>query len=124
MLEWLLTVTAPWSSELKKTMLHVAALDNHLIVVQWLKAHGADWLKSFSVKISQAGSKERQCWHISVVRWALDSGSGWLDWKCKDYDADKYADAYFKQQAAELLEYAHANGCPCTCGHVQQLQLR
>jgi hypothetical protein len=47
MLEWLLTVTSPWSSELKQMMLTRAACSSDLEVVQWLKAHGADWPIAF-----------------------------------------------------------------------------
>jgi hypothetical protein len=59
---------------------------------------------------------------VSAVQWALACGSGWADWKCEDYAVDRYQRMHFKQQATELLEWAHANGCPCTCGHLQQQQ--
>jgi hypothetical protein len=48
MLEWLWTVTAPWSTDIKRNMLEWASCDNTLTVVQWLLAHGAVWPESFS----------------------------------------------------------------------------
>jgi hypothetical protein len=41
MLEWLLTVTAPWSPAVKVDMLQAAACDNCLSVMRWVRAHGA-----------------------------------------------------------------------------------
>jgi hypothetical protein len=119
MLEWLLTVTAPWSSKPKQDMLHSAASYNGLAVTQWLVAHGADWPESFSVVGAQTVHK---CWSIPAVAWALACGSGWRVWNCEDYAANRYGDAMFKKRAVALLDWAHANGCPCTCGYVQQQQ--
>jgi hypothetical protein len=118
-LEWLLTVTAPWSSDSKQKMLfHAGCDDDHdLALPRWLRAHDAVWPKAFCTL-----SVYHKCWHVSAVQWALSCSSGWLDWTCEDYAADKYRHAHFKKQAAELLEWAHANGCPCTCGHTQQQQ--
>jgi hypothetical protein len=122
MLEWLLTVTAPWSSAAKLDMLHAAACHFNMPAAQWLRAHGAVWPDSFRPNVHSGKRSFRISWDIRAVRWALACGSGWLDWVCEDYAADKYTHANYKQQAAELLEWAHANGCPCTCGHVQQQQ--
>jgi hypothetical protein len=121
MLEWLLAMTPSWSSDAKQAMLAYAGCHSNLAAAQWLRAHGAVWPKSFTAEIAQAETKLTLCWDVSVVRWALACGSGWLAWRCADYAADNY-EIYFEQQATELLEWAHANGCPCTCGHVQQQQ--
>jgi hypothetical protein len=115
MLEWLLTVTPPWSSDLRRNMLNLAASDNRLAVLQWLRVHDTVWPYAFAF-----AANKRSCWTLSAVQWALACGSGWLAWQCEDYAPDKYKDAQDKQQATELLEWAHADGCPCTCGHVQQ----
>jgi hypothetical protein len=122
MLQWLLTVTAPWSPDIKRAMLHAAACHNTISVVQWLRAPGAVWPKSFCWIEVYRGIRVRKCWKLPAVQWALASGSGWLHWRCENYAAEKYEDVHYKQQAAELLEWAHANGCPCTCGHAQQQQ--
>eukprot|EP00953_Heterococcus_sp_UTEX-ZZ885_P040419 20662-Heterococcus_DN1.PRE.3 len=120
MLGWLVTVTPPWSSDTKQTMLTIAANYSRLAAVQWLAAQGALRSDSFSHELGY--KKLRVCWTVLAVQWALAQGSGWLDWKCEDYAADKYGLINLQQQAVELLEWAHANGCPCTCGHLQQQQ--
>jgi hypothetical protein len=123
MLEWLSTVTDPWSSQVKLSMLQAAGCHSNLPTTKWLKAQGAAWPKSFCSSMERGSSVMRTSWSVLAVKWALASGSGWLSWKCADYAAaDKYEDAHFKQQATELLDWAHANGCPCTCGHAQQQQ--
>jgi hypothetical protein len=122
MLEWLVTVTTPWSADLKLFMLNVAARFSRLAVALWLRADGADWPTAFSVESGHDDAKQKMCWSVSAVQWALSCGSGWLDWKCEDYAADQYGLINLQQQAAELLTWAHANGCPCTCGHIQQQQ--
>jgi hypothetical protein len=122
MLEWLVTVTPPWSADLKQFVLNVAARFSRLAVAQWLRAHGADWPTAFSVECGHDEAQQRMCWSVVAVQWAQSCGSGWLDWKCEDYAADQYGLVNLQQQAAELLEWAHANGCPCTCGHIQQQQ--
>jgi hypothetical protein len=119
MLGWLLTVTPTWSPDAMRYMLGLAACNNTLAAVQWLRGQGAIWPYAFSYQSSNTLCK---CWSLSAVKWALSCGSGWLEWKCEDYAADKYALARHKQQAKELLEWAHANGCPCTCEHAQQQQ--
>jgi hypothetical protein len=120
MLEWLVTVTRTeaWTFDVKNVLLEYAGWGNKPAVVRWLIARGALWPKSFY------RSDAKCCWSLSAVQWALTHGSGWLKWQCEDYAADTYEDktVKLKQQATMLLEWAHANGCPCTCGHVQQQQ--
>jgi hypothetical protein len=118
-LEWLSTIVyAPWTPSVKIAVLKVAACEGQLDVVQWIRAHGADWPSSFYVRGNAAAGKPSRCWNVSVVQWALAHGLGWLCWKCEDYTADKYESDKYKQQATELFEWAHANGCPCTCGYI------
>jgi hypothetical protein len=121
MLEWLLTVTAPWSSDMKTNMFQEAGCNNNLSVTQWLRSEGVNWPPSFSV-VKYENKRSNICWSVSSVQWALARGAGWLQWNCADYAADKYEEPQVEQQATQLLEWAHANGCPCTCGHVQQQQ--
>jgi hypothetical protein len=122
MLEWIATVTPPWSADLKQFVLNVAARFSRLTVAQWLRAAGADWPTAFFVECGHDDDRQKICWSIPAVQWALACGSGWLDWKCEDYAADQYGLVNLQQQAAELLEWAHVNGCPCTCGHILQQQ--
>jgi hypothetical protein len=120
-LQWLATVTEPWSDSTKSEMLKSAASCNHLALAKWVKAKGAAWPKNFSSNYtSETAITSKQSWSVSAVQWALASGSGWLSWKCEDYAADKYHRAYDKRQARAVLKWAHANGCPCTCGQQEQ----
>jgi hypothetical protein len=118
MLEWLMTVTAPWSFDIKNKMLYLAGYYSNLEVMQWLIEHGAGWPRSFCDLQLTCGC----LWKASAVQWALAHGSGWLNWQCQDYAAKMYKDVRLQQRATELLDWAHANGCPCTCGQVQQYQ--
>jgi hypothetical protein len=123
MLEWLKTVTKPWSESCRAAMLNDAASCERLAAAQWFKANGAQWPTAFAseyLDISQVSQK--QCWSVSTVQWAVAAGSGWREWKCEDYAAEKYRLQHMKQRAAGVLTWAHANGCPCTCGNQQQQQ--
>jgi hypothetical protein len=53
-----------------------------------------------------------RCWTPAAVEWALQHNSGWLHWDCEDFHM-----LHFNAQhrAAELFEWAHTHGCPCTC---------
>jgi hypothetical protein len=53
------------------------------------------------------------CWTPAAVDWALQHNSGWLQWDCEDFRM-----LHFKAQhrAAQLFEWGHTHGCPCTCG--------
>jgi hypothetical protein len=121
MLEWLMSVTEPWSEDSTFKMLTNAASCDKLAAAQWLRDRGATWPNSFAsqYKDTIAGTI-KQCWSLSAVQWAIASGSGWLNWKCDDYAETKYHNNVDKQQASFVLKWAHANGCPCTCGHQQQ----
>jgi hypothetical protein len=122
MLQWLLTATAPWTDTVKQEMLQRAAWYDRLAAVQWLKAHGAQWPANFGGQYKVRDEQVQQCWSLSAVQWAIASGSGWLQWKCEGYHADQYRYKSDKKQATDVLKWAHANGCPCTCGHHQQQQ--
>jgi hypothetical protein len=67
MLDWFLTVVSPWSPRVKQRMLQAAACENTLTVVQWLRAHGADWPTSFSI-INFGVKRLNMCWHIKAVQ--------------------------------------------------------
>jgi hypothetical protein len=125
MLTWLWSTICSGSSDvgkLKQAMLHAAACYSNMPTAQWLRTQGAAWPTSLCVIAKYGANPVGMCWSVSAVQWALSCGSGWLDWKCEEYAATQYNTEQFKQQATELLEWAHANGCPCTCGHAQQQQ--
>jgi hypothetical protein len=124
-LGWLQTVTKPWPQRVAAKMLNAAASCGELAAAQWLRAAGAAWPSSFASTFKEMTTGTcQQCWSVSAVQWAVEAcGSGWLDWKCDDYAAEKYTAPYNKQQAALVFSWAHANGCPCTCGQQQQQQL-
>eukprot|EP00953_Heterococcus_sp_UTEX-ZZ885_P003354 2338-Heterococcus_DN1.PRE.9 len=121
MLQWLVGVTKPWPESTKAEMLVNAASCDKLAAAQWLRARGAAWPDAFASEYEDtAAGTVNQCCGLSEVQWAVASGSGWLDWKCEDYAVVKYHDEIDRKQAADVLQWAHANGCPCTCGHQQQ----
>jgi hypothetical protein len=57
-------------------------------------------------------SHTSRCWTPAAVEWALQQDSGWLQWDCKDFHALPFKEP---PRAAELFDWAHAHGCPCTC---------
>jgi hypothetical protein len=101
-------------------MLNHAAWCNKLAAVKWLKAQGASWPTKFTDHYTGGTTTVHECWSLSAVQWAVASGSGWLDWRCDDYAEAKYTEPDAKQHAVAVLHWAHANGCPCTCGVQQQ----
>jgi hypothetical protein len=121
-LQWLARATDPWPDDIMAEMLAAAASCDQLAAAQWLRARAAPWADAFaSENYADSDSYEvsRECWCVSAVQWAIASGSGWPDWKCEDYDAGKYT-ADRQQQANDVLNWAHANGCPCTCEPLQR----
>jgi hypothetical protein len=122
MMEWLLTATAAWTVDIKLCMLIRAAWCNNTDVAKWLRARGAQWPEKFAGQFNAAGGATvHQCWSLSALQWAIAAGSGWLDWHCEDYTASHF-DTFVAKQARDVLEWAHANGCPCTCGQRQRQQ--
>jgi hypothetical protein len=123
MLTWLRAVTSPWPADVLQLLLSAAACRDGADRAMWLRALGADWPHAFVREYPDDDDNlVRECWSSALVKWALACGSGWRDWGCEDYAADSYAYDTDAAQATALLEWAHANGCPCTCGHAQQQQ--
>jgi hypothetical protein len=113
--------SVPWSERVAAKLLNAAASCDELAAAQWLRAACGAQPASFASKFAdQSDGKCGQCWSVSTMQWALACGSGWRDWKCDDYTDDKYTGLFNKQQAAKVLSWAHANGCPCTCEPQQQ----
>jgi hypothetical protein len=123
MLQWLDSVTKAWSNGTMTDMLSTAASCDELAAAQWLRAKGAPWPVKFSSEYTDEHDESvKECWSLPAVQWALASGSEWLNWKCRDYAADRYRRAYMQRQATDVLNWAPANGCPCTCGQQQHQQ--
>jgi hypothetical protein len=118
LLDWLLTVTNRWSEQTLQYMLEYAGWCSKLAAAQWLREQGAQWPHAFSGEIidGATGSATRRCWSLPALQWAIKSDSGWRAWQCQHFEASMYNSAEGRQSAAAVLEWAHANGCPCTCG--------
>jgi hypothetical protein len=102
-------------------MLETAAQDDNLQIVQWLRQRAAaEWPTSFCDTIlvfdfsNPANDRMNRCWSKRAVQWALANGGTWGNWQCSLFSAGRYT-AKYVPQAAELFEWAHENGCPCTC---------
>jgi hypothetical protein len=122
------SISEPWpTEELNRLLLDAGACSCQLDVAMWLREQGAQWPKSFCDTAAVMGSL---CWPVSCVQWALANGSTWLEWRCQDL-APEHFDCHSvgsehsdescnrkycgKQHAVELFQWAHENGCPCTC---------
>jgi hypothetical protein len=133
LLEWLQTVTARsvWSSDVQTRMLNQAGNYGKLEAAQWLRSCGAAWPQSFTSAV-QFGAKSddlastlfASSWTLPLVQWAISSDSGWRTWRCEDYNEQNrmWHSHVSRQNATAVLKWAHANGCPCTCGQRQQQQ--
>jgi hypothetical protein len=74
-LNWLLTVTAPWADHTKLGMLNHAAWFDKLAAVQWLRARGAKWPTKFSGEFTSAD--------LRTIKTVLELGSsavGYSKW--------------------------------------------
>eukprot|EP00953_Heterococcus_sp_UTEX-ZZ885_P003353 2338-Heterococcus_DN1.PRE.8 len=89
MLQWLVSVTKPWSQSTKTAMLDIAASFDKLSAAKWLRANGAAWPNAFATEHDYYRTT-KECWSLSAVQCAMACGSGWLDWKCQDYAANKW----------------------------------
>jgi hypothetical protein len=115
-LKWLQSVPEPWSQAVKDSMLWDAGWSDALDAVKWLIAAGAEWPSSFNgTGTDDDGSQVYTCWSARCVQWALAQSCAWGKWKCQKLAAKRYYDVDCREQAQELLAWAHNNGCPCTC---------
>jgi hypothetical protein len=122
-------VTGPWPAAQLTNMMWSAGWYDQLEFVQWWHEQGAAWPKSFAV-VRTAPSAD--CWSFRCVQWAVANGSTWRAWRCQNLAAELYYcmcegtahsdDTCYpncnKKKAAELFQWAHENGCPCTCNEV------
>jgi hypothetical protein len=115
-LQWLYSVTQPWSQTMLDELLYTAGCDENLEIAKWLHELGAAWPKGFY---------SNGCfWDPPLIEWALANGCTWGHWQCKDLLPEHwscesmpvcYCGGCCGKQACILLRCAHENGCPCTC---------
>jgi hypothetical protein len=115
LLKWLQTRTGPWGAPRKANLLRAAVRTENFPAAEWLREQGAAWPKSFQT------SRYWVTWTQQMVQYALQHGALWGDWKCQKYSpaALERMCSLNQQRVKELLDWAHANGCPCTCGQAQ-----
>jgi hypothetical protein len=115
MLEWLQSRTRPWTGEEKSSLLWAAVQSRSYPDAEWLREQGAAWPNSFIPVINWVR------WTQPMVKYALAHGAAWGDWDCQTLlpeAVEQHMCPRNQQRAKELLDWAHANGCPCTCGQV------
>jgi hypothetical protein len=120
-------VSGPWPAADLTRFLSSASSYSEFEMAAWLREQGAPWPISFC---DTTDVQHSACWSLECVQWAIASGSTWLDWSCQDLatahydcqsDSTEHSDDTChrkycgKQHAAELFQWAHENGCPCTC---------
>jgi hypothetical protein len=116
MLEWLQQSSErPWTAAEMSEMLDEAGSHDKMQTAKWLRERGAEWPSSF---YSYDNSMECMIsWSVETVKWALSEGCTWGDWQCEKLAPELYDEDAFREDAVELLAWAHENGCPCTCGN-------
>jgi hypothetical protein len=131
-LKTLRAITGPWPAKELAIMLWCAGRHDELDTVKWLCEQAAAWPKSYC---KTATGQWSECWSLRCVQWALANGSAFLEWRCQDLVAHQYycklgvddhtddtdtckAHNCSRKNAIELCQWAHENGCPCTCGDV------
>jgi hypothetical protein len=96
-----------WTRAEQARMLFAAGQCSDLAAAKWLRANGAAWPESFYTDTTM--------WPVATVQWALANGCCWSRWKCRDEEVMYYDHNGIPQQENPLFEWAHSNGCPCTC---------
>jgi hypothetical protein len=131
LLEWLRTATVVWSEKMQTKMLNQAGHYGRMEAAQWLRSCGAVWPQSFTSAVQFGANSDdltsrifTSSWTLPLVQWAITSDSGWRTWRCEDYNEQNlmWHSRVTRQNATAVLKWAHANGCPWTCGHQQQQQ--
>ena len=93
----------------------------HLVdCLKWLRTElQAPWPTAFTGQC--CFHKERICWCVGAVHYALKQGSEWGAWRCQDLKPELYTSEVWKAEAERLFDWAHdvaaTHGfqCPCTC---------
>jgi hypothetical protein len=124
-LKWLYAVTKPWTQTILDELLWDAGINDNLELAQWLHEIGAAWPHSFH---SLNELYDTGFWNLSLVKWAVANGCSRGVWQCQDMLPQRWPCGICEHQhtvcyrencdsnlACVLLEWAHENGCPCTC---------
>jgi hypothetical protein len=115
-LRWLKANTRPWTNKTKEGLLWTACCFGESSAAQWLRNEGAPWPNGFCSRADLKDEVTAVCWAVPIAAWALANGCTWGTWQCDSYTARHYAEHLpWRQEAARLFEWAHSNGCPCTC---------
>jgi hypothetical protein len=121
-IEQLYSITCPWPADRFTDVLLQAARYNSLDTVKWCREQRAEWPERSRY------ATEGEIWSLRCVEWAIANGSTWLTWRCQDLAPEHYncpcaehsdescTSLCDRKIAAEVFEWAHENGCPCTCG--------
>jgi hypothetical protein len=114
-LKYLRNKTGPWAAARKAKLLQSAVQTGNFPAAEWLKEQGAAWPKSFQI------SPYWLVWTQPMVKYAIEHGAAWGDWDCQylPETTEQQMSSSSQQRAKELLDWAHANGFPCTCGQAQ-----
>jgi hypothetical protein len=117
-LKWLRSKTGPWARVHRASLLQAAVRTENYPAAEWLREQGAAWPKNFHSRIDSGWID----WTQPMVKYALDHGAAWGEWDCQKLLPEEVEQHIFpadQQVAKELLDWAHANGCPCTCGQAR-----
>eukprot|EP00953_Heterococcus_sp_UTEX-ZZ885_P002665 1956-Heterococcus_DN1.PRE.5 len=114
MLQWLSTVTGPWSKAVKDHMMWFAGVSNRLKAVKWLYSEGAALPSSFHQTIRVRDELVNSMWPPRIVSFAVATTGSWGEWKCEKF-APKHYPNDMKRYVGYMFVWAHKHGCPCTC---------
>jgi hypothetical protein len=114
-LPWLLSAVGQWSQQDKNELLCEAGGMHNFPALNLMLAEGAEWPSSYVGEHMDDGKRTRACWRFQAVAWALSKGYSWGAWRCQDLAPELYTDDANRADAINLFEWAHKNGCPCTC---------
>jgi hypothetical protein len=117
LLKWMRTKSGPWAAAHKAKLLQIAVRTENYPAAEWLREQGAAWPNSFL-----SGVPYWIEWTLPTVKYAIEHGAAWGDWDCQRFSpqaAVQHLCLSSQQRSKELLDWAHANGCPCTCDQAQ-----
>ena len=113
LLRWLAMRTKQWPDFEVELRFETAAKQGDVEKMHFfMETMLQSWSKTFC-------DPPKLCYHLKTVQWAIKNGSGFIGWKCEHYRSMTGAR---KAEAARVLAWGHANGCPCTCKPGEQQQ--
>ena len=109
------TVQWLWSVQERSTLSNIGAY----MFINWILVYR---LPTTPLAASLFGEAQVVCWPVRIIEWAFaEAGATWEGWACEWRDeAMKSAvangvDMVYAERAQQLFNWAHENGCPCTC---------